>query len=93
MKLKEHELNVKKMDSFSCKLIKCLPKISPNIKVQSVKGELKERDFIKALKLANMSISPECSIDMLIGSDIYSVTEETQRSPEENLVDVNSIFG
>ena len=93
MKLKEHELNVKKMDSFSCKLIKCLPKISPNIKGQSVKGELKERNFIKALKLANMSISPECSIDMLIGSDIYSVTEETQRSPEENLVDVNSIFG
>ena len=40
-----------------------------------------------------MSILPECSIDMLIGSDIYSVTEETQRSPEENLVDVNSIFG
>ena len=93
MKLKEHELNVKKMDSFSCKLIKYLPKISPNIKGQIVKGELKERDFIKALKLANMSISPECSIDMLIGSDIYSVTEETQRSPEENLVAVNSSFG
>ena len=40
-----------------------------------------------------MSISPECSIDMLIGSDIYSVTEETQRSPEENLVAVNLSFG
>ena len=34
MKLKEYELNVKNMDSFSGKLIKCLcvPKICPNIK-------------------------------------------------------------
>ena len=84
MKLKEYELNVKNMDSSSGKLIKCLcvPKICPNIKGQSVKQELKKRDFIKALKLADTSISPECSID----------TGETKRSPRENLVAVNSIF-
>ena len=97
MKLKEYELNVKNMDSSSSKLIKCLgvPKICPNIKGQSLKQELKRRDFIKALKLADASISPECSIDMLIGSDIYwdFVTGETKRSPGENLVAVNSIFG
>ena len=73
MKLKKYELNVKNMDNFSCKLIKCLcvPKISLNIKGQSVKGELNKRDFIKVLKLADRSISPESSIDILIGSDIY----------------------
>ena len=85
------------MDSSSGKLIKCLcvPKICPNIKSQSVKQELKKRDFIKALKLADTSISAECSIDMLIGSDIYwdFVTGETKRRPGENLVAVNSIFG
>ena len=97
MKLREYELNVKDMGSSSGKLIKCLcvPKICPNIKGQSVKQELKKRDFIKALKLADTSISPECSIDMLIGSDIYwdFVTGETKRRPGENLVAVNSIFG
>ena len=97
MKLREYELNVKDMGSSSGKLIKCLcvPKICPNIKDQSVKQELKKRDFIKALKLADTSISAECSIDMLIGSDIYwdFVTGETKRRPGENLVAVNSIFG
>ena len=97
MKLKEYELNVKNMDSSSGKLIKCLcvPKICPNIKGQSVKQELKKRDFIKALKLADTSISPECSIDVLIGSDIYwdFVTRETKHSLRENLVAVNAIFG
>ena len=97
MKLREYELNVKDMGSSSGKLIKCLcvPKICPNIKGQSVKQELKKRDFIKALKLADTSISAECSIDMLIGSDIYwdFVTGETKRRPGENLVAVNSIFG
>ena len=90
MKLKEYKLNVKNMNSFSGKLIKCLcvPKICPNIKGQSVKQELKKRDFIKALKLADTSISPECS-------DIYwnFVTGETKRCSGENLVVVNSIFG
>ena len=73
MKLKEYELDVTNLDSSSGKLIKCLcvPKICPNIKGQSVKQEIKKRDFIKALKLADTSIPPECSIDMLIGSDIY----------------------
>ena len=89
MKLKEFELNVKNMDSSSCKLIKCLcvPKICPNIKGQSVKQEIKKHDFIKALKLADTSLSPECSIDMLIGSDIYwdYVTGESKHSPGENL--------
>ena len=89
MKLKEFELNVKNMDSSSCKLIKCLcvPKICPNIKGQSVNQEIKKRDFIKALKLADTSLSPECSIDMLIGSDIYwdYVTGESKHSPGENL--------
>ena len=68
MKLKEYKLNVKNMNSSSGKLIKCLcvPKICPNIKGQSVKQELKKHDFIKALKLADTSISPECSIDMLL---------------------------
>ena len=97
MKLREYELNVKDMGSSSGKLIKCLcvPKICPNIKGQSVKQELKKRDFIKALKLADTSISAECSIDMLIGSDIYwdFVTGETKRRLGENLVAVNSIFG
>ena len=73
MKLKKYELSVKNMENFSCKLIKCLcvPKIFLNIKGQSLTGELNERDFIKVLKLADRSISPECSIDILIGSDIY----------------------
>ena len=97
MKLKEYELNVKNMDSSSSKLIKCLcvPKICPNIKGQSVKQELKKRDFIKALKLADTSMSPECSIDMLIGLDIYwdFVTGEAKHCQGENLVAVNSIFG
>ena len=97
MKLTEYEVNVKNMDSSSGKLIECLcvPKICPNIKGQSVKQELKKRDFIKTLKLADTSISPECSIDMLIGSDIYwdSVTGETKRILGENLAVVNSIFG
>ena len=50
---------------------------------------------MKALKLADASVSPECSIDMLIGSDIYwnFLTGETKRSPGENLAAVNSIFG
>ena len=58
MKLKEYELNVKNMDSSSGNLIKwlCELKICPNIKGQSVKQELKKRDFIKALKLADASI-------------------------------------
>ena len=97
MKLKESELHVKHMDSSSGKLIKCLCvlKIRPIIKGESVKQELKIRDFIKALRLADISISPECSIDMLIGSDIYwdFVTGETKHCPGENLVVVNSIFG
>ena len=96
MKLKEYELNFKNMDSSSGKLIKCLcvSKICPNIKGESVKPELKKRDFIKTLKLADSSISPECSIDMLIGSDIFwdFVTGETKRSLGENLVIVNSTF-
>ena len=96
MKLKEYELNVKNMDSSSGKLIKCLcvPKICPNIKGQSVKQELKKRDFIKALKLADTSISPECSIDMLIESDMYwdFAIGETKRSPGENLVALNLIW-
>ena len=60
MKLKEYELNFENMDSSSGKLIKCLcvPKICPNIKGESVKQELKKRDFIKKLKLADSSISP-----------------------------------
>ena len=72
------------MDSSSGNLIKwlCELKICPNIKGQSVKQELKKRDFIKALKLADASIWPECLID----------TGETKRSPRENLVAVNSIF-
>ena len=72
MKLKEYETNVKNMDTFSSKLIKCLciPKACRNIKDQSVKQQLKKHDFIKALKLAGLSISPEYWIDMLIGSDI-----------------------
>ena len=76
MKLKECELNVKNMGSSSGKLIKCLcvPKMCPTIKGQSVKQELKKRDFIKTLKLANSSISPECSMDMLIGSDILGIS-------------------
>ena len=97
MKEKEYELNVKSTGSSSGRLIKCLCvlKICLNIKGRSVKQELKKRDFIKTLKLADSSISPECSIDMLIGSDIYwdFVTGETKRSPGENLVAVNSIFG
>ena len=97
MKLKEYESDVKNMGSSSGKLIKCLcvPKICPNIKSQSVKQELKKRDFIKALKLADTSISPECSIDMLTRLGIYRdfVTGETKRSPGENLVVLNSIFG
>ena len=58
MKLKEYESNVKNMDSSSGKLVKCLcvPKICPNIKGQSVMQELKKQYFLKALKLANMSI-------------------------------------
>ena len=87
MKLREYELNVKNKESSSGKLIKCLciPKICPNIKGQSVKQELKKRDFIKAFKLADTSISPESSMDMLIGSDIYwdFVTGETKRSTGE----------
>ena len=35
------------------------------------KARTKEIDFIKALKLADTSISPECSIDMLTGLDLY----------------------
>ena len=68
MKMKEYELNVKNMDSSSIKLIKCLCvlKIYPNIEGQSVKQELKKRHFMKALKLTDTSISPECSKDMLI---------------------------
>ena len=97
MKLKEYETNVKNMDTFSSKLIKCLciPKTWRNIKDQSVKQQLKKHDFIKALKLAGASISPECWIDMLIGSDICwnFVIRETKRSPWENLVAVNSFFG
>ena len=97
MKLKEYESDVKNMGSSSGKLIKCLcvPKICPNIKGQSVMQELKKRDFIKALKLANTSVWPECSIDMLIGSDMHCdfVTGKTKRSLGENLVAVNSIFG
>ena len=97
MKLKEQELNVKNMDSSSGKLIKCLcvPKICHNIKGESVKQELKKQDFIKALKLADTSISPECSIDILIGSDIFwdFVTGEAKRSAGVNLVAVNQIFG
>ena len=51
MKRKEYELNVKNMDSFSGKLIKCLCalKLGPNLKGQIVKQELKKHDFIKAL--------------------------------------------
>ena len=58
MKLKEYELNVKNMDNSSGNLIKCLCvlKICPIIKGQSVRQELKKRDFIKALKLADASI-------------------------------------
>ena len=91
MKLKEYEINVKNVDSSSSKSIKCLcvPKICPNIKGQNVKQELKKNDSIKALKLADASILPECSIDMIIGSDIYW---ETKRSPGENSVAVNSFF-
>ena len=88
------------MDSSSSKLIKCLcvPKVCLSNKGQSVKQELKKGDFIKALKLADVCISPECSIDMLIGSDIHwlywdFVTGEMKGSPGENLVAVNSIFG
>ena len=60
------------MDTSSSKLIKCLcvPKICPNIRGQNVKQELKKHGFIKALKLADASISPECSFDMVSGSDI-----------------------
>ena len=63
------------MDSSSGKLIKCLslPKIYPNIKGQSLKQELKKRDFIKALKLA--SVSPECLIDMLFGRIEIHITK------------------
>ena len=85
--MRVYELNEKNMESSSGKLIKCLcvPKICPNIKDQSVKQELKKRDFIKAFKLADTSISPESSMDMLIGSDIYwdFVTGETKRSTGE----------
>ena len=51
----EYESNVKNMDSFSTKLIRCLwvPKTCPNIKGQRVKQELKK-----------------CLIDLLIGPDI-----------------------
>ena len=57
------------MDSSSGKLIKCLslPNICPNIKGERVTQELKKRDFLKALKLANTSVSPECLIDILFG--------------------------
>ena len=59
------------------------------------KARIKETNFIKASKLANTSISPEYSIDMLIGLDVYwdFVTREIKRSPGENLVAVNLIFG
>ena len=72
MKLMEYDLNVKDIVSSSSELIKCLcvPKICLNIKGQSVKQELMKHDFIKALKLAQASISLEYLIDMLIGSDI-----------------------
>ena len=58
------------------------------------KARVKKRDFIKALKLADTSTSPECSIDMLIGSDMYwdFATGETKRNPGENLVALNSIW-
>ena len=66
----------------------------PQYQGPKCKSRIKET-FIKALKLADTNISPEYSIDMLIGSDIYwdFVTGETKRSPGENLVAVNSIFG
>ena len=65
------------MGSSSGKLIKCLslPKIYPNIKGQSLKQELKKRDFIKALKLADTSVSPECLIDMLFGRIEIHITK------------------
>ena len=58
------------------------------------KARIKETNFIKALKLANTSISPEYTIDMLIGSDIYwnYVTGETKHSPGENLVVVTQFL-
>ena len=66
------ELKLKPLRKINMKVSSflCVPNICPNIKGHSVKQELKKRDFMEALKLADMSILPQCSIDMLIGSDI-----------------------
>ena len=67
----------------------------PEHQGQECKARIKETNFIKALKLANTRISPEYSVDMLIGLDVYwdFVTGETKRSSGEHLVAVNLIFG
>ena len=72
----------------------CVLKLCPNIKSQSVNQELKKQDFIKALNIADTSISPEYSVDMLnIYWGFVTGTGGTKRSPGENSVAVNSIFG
>ena len=67
----------------------------PECQGPKCKTKIKKHDFIKSLKLADASISPECSIDMLSGSDIYwdFLIREMKRSPWEYLVAVNSFFG
>ena len=59
---------------------------SENIKGKRLKQKLKKHDFIRALELPNVGISPECSTHMLFGSDMYwdFVTGETKRAPGEN---------
>ena len=42
----------------------------PEHQGQECKARIKETNFIKALKLVNTSISPEYSVDMLIGLDV-----------------------
>ena len=56
---------------------------------------IKETWIYQGLKLADASASPECSIVMLNGSDIYWDFDTGERKSRrgENLVAVNSIFG